>query len=63
MQLFAVAGHAVELTLALGVASAPGQGRGLEPDRAGVGGGDGATLGAVALAAELDDGAETAVSS
>ena len=50
-----VAGHTVELIFALGVATAPRQGGGLKPDRAGVRGGDGAALGAVALPAEPDD--------
>ena len=50
-----VAGHTVESIFALGIATAPRQGGGLKPDRAGVRGGHGAALGAVALPAEPDD--------
>ena len=50
-----MAGHAVELVPIHGVAATPGKGRRLEPNRAWVGGGNRAPLGAVALSAQPDD--------
>src|SRR5262249_52464795 len=53
--VWVVAGHAIEGAAAFGVATAAGEGRGLEPYRVGIGGGDSAPLGAVALPAKPDD--------